>query len=174
MMAPLYDHKPESTCLLGPTLCGYFDYDTWTLSLTIWVLFQLTWSVFLLGVQLYQIAVGMTTNESANMKRYSYMNTYTAALPVDDATSGKDSSLLSEETRRQQQHNHGSGFCPCLQLVAGARAVHKARKQTKIGNVFDHGCWNNCLGFWIEPNTIDYHQLYDVQQLNKRTADMQV
>ncbi|KAG0740430.1 hypothetical protein G6F57_004835 [Rhizopus arrhizus] len=172
MTAPIYDHGPESTCLLGSTICGYFDYDTWTLSLTIWVVFQLTWSVFLLGVQFYQVGVGITTNESANMNRYSYMNTDTSLLSVGGGTAGTDGPSLSEEGRGHH-HQHGSNFCPCLQLVAGAHAVHKARRRTKAGNVFDHGCWNNCLDFWTEPNAINYHELYDIRQLSKQTGVME-
>ncbi|KAI9247351.1 ankyrin repeat-containing domain protein [Sporodiniella umbellata] len=162
--SPIYEHVPESTCFLGNTLCGYFNFDTWTLSITLWTLFQLTWSVFLLGVQLYQVAVGITTNESANMNRYSYMN-----------VEGLGGSIAGSEGPSVVSHaNHGSGFCPCLQLVAGARAVHQARKKTKVGNVFDHGCWNNCIEFWTESDQVNYHTLYDIKQLEAKSPIMHV
>ncbi|KAI8350886.1 ankyrin repeat-containing domain protein, partial [Choanephora cucurbitarum] len=182
--APIYDRGPDSTCLLGSTVCGYFDYDTWTLSLTIWVLIQLTWSVFLLGVQLYQIAVAMTTNESANVNRYSYMkapaNGITSSLPVG-AVNGVEGSdgpsalpLNGEPQNHHHHHHHHGGFCPCLQLVAGARALHKARNQPGSGvkrNVFDHGCWANCLDFWSDSTEgkshgVNYYELYDIHQIN--------
>lgn len=174
--APIYDHGPDSTCLLGATVCGYFDYDTWTLALTIWVVFQLTWSMFLLGVQLYQVAIGMTTNESANANRYAYMNATNHPMVVGGSTEGTDGPSVMEG---HGGHGGHGGFCPCLQLVAGARAVHKARhrqKNTK-GNVFDHGCWNNCLDFWTESadgkSAVNYYELYDVQQLNHRVFTLQ-
>lgn len=143
-----------------------------------WVVFQLTWSLFLLAVQLYQVAIGMTTNESANANRYSYMN---ASNPnglisaVAGGTEGTDGPSALEG------HNHAqSGFCPCLQLVAGARALHKARNRrgsASKGNVFDHGCWNNCLDFWTEStqgkNSVNYYELYNVHQLNNRTFTLQ-
>ncbi|KAI8059378.1 ankyrin repeat-containing domain protein [Gilbertella persicaria] len=177
--APIYDRGPDSTCLLGSTVCSYFDYDTWTLSLTLWVLIQLTWSMFLLGVQLYQIAVAITTNESANVSRYSYMNASPAnlvsTLPVGVATGteGSDgpSTLSTHEVHR---HHHHGGFCPCLQLVAGARALHKARNRpgnTIKSNAFDHGCWNNCLDFWSDSTegkngSVNYYELYDIHQMD--------
>ncbi|KAI9485347.1 MAG: DHHC palmitoyltransferase-domain-containing protein [Benjaminiella poitrasii] len=183
--APIYDHGPESACLLGSTMCGYFSYDTWTLSLTIWILIQLTWSIFLLGVQLYQIAVAMTTNESANINRYSYMNIDHSATNglisnlaiAGGSTEGSDGPSI---TSAPHHHGHANGFCPCLQLVAGARAVHKARSNRRNGtiksNVFDHGCWNNCVEFWSDPTegghgSINYFELYDIHQLyyNKHT-----
>jgi hypothetical protein len=181
--APIYDHGPDSTCLLGSTICGYFDYDTWTLALTIWVLIQLTWSLFLLGVQLYQVAVAMTTNESANASRYSYMNTthpnMISNLAVGGGMEGSDGPSAIEAEGHHHGHRHGDGgFCPCLQLVAGARALHKARNRRGNsnmikGNVFDHGCWNNCMDFWSDSTSgangsVNYYELYDVHQMNKR------
>lgn len=77
-------------------------------------------------------------------------------------------------------HHHTGGFCPCLQLVAGARAIHKARNNrgnVSKGNVFDHGCWNNCLDFWTEStkgkSSVNYYELYNVHQLNNRTFTLQ-
>lgn len=170
--SPIYDHKVDSACLIGSTVCGYFDYDAWTLSLTVWVLFQLTWTVFLLVVQLYQVAVGTTTNESANINRYAYMNANTSLIAAGGGTAGTDGPSISEEAGPRHHHHHKGSFCPCLQLVAGAHAVHKARRHTRKGNVFDHGCWNNCLDFWLEPNAINYYELYDIQQLRKRTEQV--
>lgn len=72
------------------------------------------------------------------------------------------------------RHLSNSNFCPCLQMVAGARAIHKARSRRQNGgggpsNVFDHGCWANCVEFWSDPNdgAINWYELYDVRQLQK-------
>lgn len=192
--APIYDHGPDSTCLLGSTVCGYFNYDTWTLALTIWVLFQLTWSLFLLGVQLYQVAVAMTTNESANANRYGYMNANmhpngmmaNLAVGAVGGTAGSDGPSAGVEEAAaggHHGHNHGhghGGFCPCLQLVAGARALHKARNRRNSasrGNVFDHGCWNNCLDFWTysydgKSGNVNYYELYDIHQMKNASSTL--
>ncbi|GAN10451.1 palmitoyltransferase akr1 [Mucor ambiguus] len=183
--APIYDHGPDSACLLGSTVCGYFDYDTWTLALTIWVLFQLTWSMFLLGVQLYQVAVGMTTNESANVNRYAYMNANQGMitnLTVGGIEGSDGPSATGAEPGHHHGHGHGQGgFCPCLQLVAGARALHKARNRrgniNKAGNVFDHGCWNNCMDFWAPDGGasggVNYYEIYDIHQINYKQKQQQ-
>lgn len=75
-------------------------------------------------------------------------------------------------------HHHGHGhqsssFCPCLQLFAGARALHKARSKRgslNRGNVFDHGLWRNCVEFWSDPTeggsgAFNYYELYHVDHL---------
>lgn len=155
--------------------------------MTVWTLFQLTWSLFLLGVQLYQVAVAMTTNESANANRYAYMNApnngliSNLAVGAVGGTEGSDGPLdgvaIQEPGHHHGHHHHGGGssFCPCLQLVAGARALHKARNRhsgvTK-GNVFDHGCWNNCLDFWTENThgkngSVNYYEIYNTHQLSQ-------
>ncbi|KAI8997043.1 hypothetical protein BDB01DRAFT_840561 [Pilobolus umbonatus] len=173
--APIEDPDIDNPCLLGTNVCSYFQYDTWTLSLTIWVVLQLTWSLFLLIVQLYQIAVGLTTNESANANRYGYINVNSPAhapLDIESAT------IPTEEGNVPGKHaaNGHGGLCPCLQLVAGARALHKVRRRqgnSTKGNAFDHGCWNNCLDFWSESTegkngSVNYYELYDVDQMNNR------
>ncbi|KAG2230295.1 hypothetical protein INT48_001537 [Thamnidium elegans] len=179
--SPIYDQGPDSTCLLGSTVCGYFNFDTWTLALTIWTVFQLTWSMFLLGVQLYQVAIAMTTNESANANRYSYMNASNPTGLISTVAGGTEGTDGPTTGEGHHGHGHSGGFCPCLQLVAGARALHKARNRrgsvTK-GNVFDHGCWNNCLDFWTESTqgknaSVNYYELYSVHQLNNRTFTLQ-
>lgn len=125
----------------------------------------------------------MTTNESANANRYGYMN---ASNPtglistVAGGTEGTDGpNLDGQPSRNGRRHGHG-GFCPCLQLVAGARALHKVRNNRGVtkGNVFDHGCWNNCIDFWTESTqgknaSINYYDLYSVHQLNNRTFTLQ-
>lgn len=150
--SPLYEGGIEGSCLLGQIICGYFEFDTWTISLTIWVLIQLSWSVFLLGVQLYQIAVATTTNESANAHRYAYLN--------ENSNSNNILPTHTNETpvAPTAGHHHGgggvAGFLPCLQLFAGARALHRhrTRQVNKNSNPFDHGCIKNCIDFWTEEN----------------------
>ncbi|KAI8328320.1 DHHC palmitoyltransferase-domain-containing protein [Chlamydoabsidia padenii] len=169
-----YIRGTDGTCFLGQTICGYFQYDSWTLSLTIWVLIQLSWSVFLLGVQLYQIAVATTTNESANAHRYSYMKEGIVPAAGTVADSDGPTSI----------HNHGgpSSFLPCLQLFAGARALHRSRarqpgQQQSRGNPFDNGCLKNCMEFWTEDcegkdqSHINWYHVYNVQEIMNQHYD---
>ncbi|KAI8071555.1 DHHC palmitoyltransferase-domain-containing protein [Gongronella butleri] len=191
-LSPLYFRPADGTCFLGPTVCGFFQFDSWTLSLTLWVLLQLSWSVFLLGVQFYQIAVATTTNESANAHRYEYLN---EGIAIGGGTAGSDgpdpllqplngngASAPPPPQQGHAHHHHGSGFLgflPCLQLFAGARALHRHRarqngvvsRRPAPTNPFDHGCIRNCVEFWTEdgsqPGSVNWDKIYTVQDMMK-------
>ncbi|KAI8384444.1 uncharacterized protein BYT42DRAFT_562562 [Radiomyces spectabilis] len=191
--APITEVQSEDGCFLGSTLCSYFAFDTWTLALTIWTSFQLSWSLVLLVVQCYQIAVATTTNESANAHRYGYMNGQPADGPsmvanlaagaaggvagVDgpDLNPNGGPAVHSHGHRHAHGHGHAGGFCPCMQLFAGARSLHKQRTRRRNagqlgGNAFDQGCWTNCVEFWSDSHdgrsgNVNWYELYDVGQI---------
>ncbi|KAF9905790.1 palmitoyltransferase akr1 [Lobosporangium transversale] len=73
VMSPKYDPKSPNPCLLGPSLCSYFQYDAFTTTLAFWSIFQMTWPGLLFIVQLYQIGQAKTTNEALNHHRHSYL-----------------------------------------------------------------------------------------------------
>ncbi|KAF9117062.1 palmitoyltransferase akr1 [Mortierella sp. AM989] len=73
VMSPKYSPLESNPCVLGDTLCGYFQYDAFTTTLAIWSVLQMTWPGLLLFVQLYQIGQGKTTNEALNFQRHSYL-----------------------------------------------------------------------------------------------------
>ncbi|KAI9490611.1 DHHC palmitoyltransferase-domain-containing protein [Zychaea mexicana] len=187
--APVLLGGKNPTCFLGETVCSYFLYDTWTIALAMWASLQLSWSICLLCVQTYQIAVATTTNESANAHRYTYMNqndpSMMAQMAVGGGVAGSDGPGTggpSEGGHHPHGHGHAhahgaqghshSGFCPCLQLFAGARALHKQRSNRRPGmsrgNVFDQGCWTNCVEFWTDAqdSKFNWYELYDTQQIN--------
>ncbi|KAG0224280.1 palmitoyltransferase akr1 [Actinomortierella wolfii] len=68
------DYKPieGQPCLLGTDLCRFFQHDAYTTTLAFWTMFQGTWPILLFVVQISQIAMARTTNESMNYQRYSY------------------------------------------------------------------------------------------------------
>lgn len=180
----------STTCFLGDTVCSYFLWDAWTIALGLWVCLQLSWSVCLLLVQSYQIAVATTTNESANAHRYSYMYHQDQGMMAQMAAgpggglAGSDGPMATAATTGAHHHggghSHGAGgFCPCMQLFAGARALHKQRRSRRArgsigGNVFDQGCWNNCVQFWSDgpdgrSGQYNWYELYDTQELQSYT-----
>ncbi|KAK9659712.1 palmitoyltransferase akr1, partial [Basidiobolus ranarum] len=79
--APIYEPILSQPCFLGDQVCGYFQYDSWTSVMTIWVMLNCSWATFLSILQSYQIAIAITTNESFNSHRYSYL-----AAPIPSMT----------------------------------------------------------------------------------------
>ncbi|ORY00676.1 ankyrin, partial [Basidiobolus meristosporus CBS 931.73] len=77
----IYEPIPSQPCLLGDQVCGYFQYDAWASVMVIWVLLNCSWATFLSILQSYQIAIAITTNESFNSHRYSYL-----AAPIPSMT----------------------------------------------------------------------------------------
>ena len=63
----------ETTCSFPRPICTASNYDTFALSITIWAVLQLSWTLVLLGVQVWQICKQVTTLEVSNLGRYGYM-----------------------------------------------------------------------------------------------------
>ncbi|GAA5930301.1 ankyrin repeat domain-containing DHHC palmitoyltransferase family protein [Sporobolomyces koalae] len=64
----------DASCSFVPTpLCQAIEFDTFALAITVWAALQLTWTVILLGVQIWQISKQVTTLEVSNLGRYGYM-----------------------------------------------------------------------------------------------------
>ena len=61
------------SCVMSASACRYFSFSPLISTTTFYLLFQLIWISILLLIQSYQISFGMTTNEAANYRRYSYM-----------------------------------------------------------------------------------------------------
>ncbi|KAJ2083423.1 palmitoyltransferase akr1 [Coemansia sp. RSA 988] len=59
----VYDPIPGQPCYLGDYACGLFQSDSWTVVTTGWISLNCLWVIILLLSQLYQIAIGQTTNE---------------------------------------------------------------------------------------------------------------
>jgi len=198
--APVYDPIPSEPCFLDDMLCGFFQYDTWTMSLGIWLALQLIWTIGLICMQSYQIASAKTTNEMANFHRYSYFGNRSggnvreqilatlAAGPGasgaaqvgdhngDDLTATDDGIDEGFGDHAHQGHGHHSEHNGVLRLFGG-----KSRKRfhhtchNSNGNPFDFGCWNNCVDFWSQGQggmlqNIDWYGLFDVPLVERRTS----
>ncbi|KAI9477612.1 palmitoyltransferase akr1 [Coemansia sp. RSA 989] len=59
----VYDPIPGRPCYLSDHVCGMFQSDSWTMVTACWIVLNCMWVLFLLASQLFQIAVGKTTNE---------------------------------------------------------------------------------------------------------------
>ncbi|ORZ23447.1 ankyrin repeat-containing domain protein [Absidia repens] len=132
-----------TSCKLGVTACSYFAYDAFTFSLAIWSAFQLIWVGMLLIVQLYQIAVSITTNENTNAQRYAYLHHHHRLQKNRQWTSHGQSAMIDDTA------DNDNNLC--------------LRRSKVRGNVFDEGCWNNCVTFWMHPSPI-WHNIYDIPE----------
>ncbi|KAI7828390.1 hypothetical protein BX661DRAFT_181987 [Kickxella alabastrina] len=92
----VYDPIPGQPCYLGESMCGLFQADAWAVVLTGWLGINCSWAGFLLVSQLYQVAVGCTTNEMT-----------TGYLRV--APRGKDGHQCKHGHSHAHGHGHGHG-----------------------------------------------------------------
>ncbi|POG63213.1 palmitoyltransferase [Rhizophagus irregularis DAOM 181602=DAOM 197198] len=197
--APTYFPKPSEPCLLNDMLCGFFQYDTWTMSLGIWAALQLTWTIGLICMQAYQIASAKTTNEMANFHRYSYFGNRnggnvreqilatlvagpgaSGAAQVgdnggDDLTATEDGMDGGFGDHAQEHHNYHE-HSRILRLFGGngKRRSHHHASHNSDGNPFDFGCWNNCVDFWSQGQggmlqNVNWYGLFDVPLVERRT-----
>lgn len=70
--SPAYVAIASDPCILGDSLCSYFQHDAFTTTLAFWSMFQVTWPGLLFFVQLYQVGQSKTTNEAMNFQRQTY------------------------------------------------------------------------------------------------------
>ncbi|KAL1920636.1 uncharacterized protein VTP21DRAFT_1013 [Calcarisporiella thermophila] len=176
-MSPPYEPIEGDTCLLGPTVCGWFQYDTWTVTLGLWLSIHLTWSIILCLMQSYQIAIAMTTNENANIHRYEYLRggsrgisdqvvAKLAAGPSGLVNEGAAGNGRSETHANPHRHQHRH-----LSLWPfGRRRNYQSLAPGR--NPFDYGGVQNCLGFWTRDQHgplkhVDWFSIYDVESLKR-------
>ncbi|KAI7871722.1 ankyrin repeat-containing domain protein [Spinellus fusiger] len=173
--APILPHvsPEEMKCFVGPTLCSYFAYDTWTLVLSMWATFHLCWCTCLLMIQLYQISTAVTTNESINMSRYGYLNKARRPLPAmrsqPPQTTPPPSNTTGVSVATSTAPSERSALL-CLPLFSGTH-THPRKAQRAMmrqGNAFDHGCRTNCMDFWSNEDATHWYHAYDMDQLSGR------
>jgi palmitoyltransferase ZDHHC13/17 len=173
------------SCPLPSDLCAITHYDPFLFSVAIWSTLQLSWTIVLLGSQLWQIARQMTTLEVSNLGRYGFMggrggtslnaqmghqhqNQHHRAGSADDSDS---------QTPHAHRHTGGSvsGFLCCgsggfLMNLLGfdrftrGKAVDGLARAGSAVNPFDLGLVGNCKDFWSAGRElgVEYERLYDV------------
>ncbi|KAJ1673422.1 palmitoyltransferase akr1 [Spiromyces aspiralis] len=136
-----YDPIPGQPCYLGDLVCGIFQSDAWGIYLAIWTGFNLLWSLALLFIQLYQIAIGKTTNETSSRRHKHAHPTSTAdriiqSIPgiavggIGGSTGDESSSAGVTEadgrnfSKTQRKLSPFAVALPCLALFLGNRRHH--------------------------------------------------
>lgn len=173
-----------ASCILPTTLCRASHYDTFLLTTLFWSSLQLSWTVILLGAQLWQIGRQMTTLEVSNMGKYGFMG----GRPAPVNQQGRTNSSATESLESSQDHVHGSN---CDHSTSTSGGGGKRTKSTKsfllkilgidrftsghatksllahsslADNPFDLGLISNCNDFWSRGGRlgVDYERLYSI------------
>ncbi|KAK4046849.1 palmitoyltransferase akr1 [Microbotryomycetes sp. JL221] len=183
------DLPSSGECGLFAPFCQAGNYDAFALGITVWVGLQLTWTIVLLGAQLWQIARQMTTLEVSNVGRYGYMGgkphqqharQMSVHASVDDE--GEASLALGEDGATESSHVHGpsckhkrdkggvrkraAGLLKILGIdrFTEGKAAQGLANSSQVTNPFDLGLFGNCRDFWSRGRElgVDYIRLYDV------------
>lgn len=164
----------EECAVISPELCKVLSKDPFTIVLSIWAAFQLTWVTMLLCVQLLQVARNLTTYES--MRGHLHSHTRADALnsfvttgdtsqdisgggnaPTNGFGSGQDT---GDTPRRPQpkasiwdQWKRLLGIDTFLTIALHGSQGEQIRRQRQ-GNPFSRGVVANCKDFWCDASPI--------------------
>ena len=154
------------TCnVISEDLCKILHKDPYTILLTGWAAFQLTWVTMLLLVQLLQIARALTTFESmrGHLNSHTPAETLTTFVttgatsqetgsgPLNGAGSGQDTG--DQPRRPQKKHSVWEQWKRLLGLdtfFATAFRGSRANQARDRGNPFSRGIITNCKDFWCD------------------------
>ncbi|EFQ91945.1 hypothetical protein PTT_11050 [Pyrenophora teres f. teres 0-1] len=154
--------------IISPELCKILNKDPFTIVLSIWAAFQLTWVTMLLCVQLLQIARNLTTYES--MRGHLHNKTPADALntfvTTGDTTqevsgsgntngfgSGQDTGDIPARSQPKasiwEQWKRLLGIDTFLTIALNGSQGERRRRQ-RAGNPFSRGIVTNCKEFWCD------------------------
>lgn len=177
-------------CILPTPLCAASHYDNFALSVVFWSALQLSWTVILLGAQLWQIARQLTTLEVSNLGRYGFMGGKTSAnaqqglvdrwhadrasAPEEDHEHGPNCDHSAKPSAKKGKGNFLLKILGIDRFTNG-KAAEGLAKATKGANPFDLGIFINCLDFWKGGREldIDYLRFYEIpsEGLEKRRKE---
>lgn len=153
--------------VLSEDLCKVLNKDPYTIVLSIWTAFQLTWVTMLLVVQLLQVARNLTTYESMRGHLHSHtpaealntsvttgdtsQETAGGSAPTNGFGSGQD---IGEGAQRpHHKHSLWDQWKRLLGLdtfVATALQGSQANQRQNRGNPFSRGVITNCKDFFCD------------------------
>ncbi|KAI4941028.1 hypothetical protein J4E91_011021 [Alternaria rosae] len=159
--------------VISPELCKVLNKDPFTIVLSIWAAFQLTWVTMLLCVQLLQIARNLTTYES--MRGHLHGATPADALnsfvttgdtsqdvsggagsaPTNGFGSGQDTGDIPRRPQPKasiwDQWKRLLGIDTFLTIALHGSQGEQIRRQRR-GNPFSRGIVTNCKDFWCDAS----------------------
>ena len=186
------DLSPDAYCpALVPTLvCTATTDDPFAFAVSSWACLQLTWTVILLGAQLWQVARQMTTLEVSNVGRYGYMGgkpSMTAASQFgaidkfqtrsgsSTPSSGDDPVSLAHAPRLPDEKKGTFSYLLKLlgldRFTSRGKAISGLAHATRgdVTNPFDLGVRSNCVDFWTRGKElgVEYERLFEIPEAGR-------
>lgn len=175
----------SSSCFLPNSVCAVTAQNPFLFIVAIWSTLQLSWTLVLLGSQLWQVARQMTSLEVSNLGRYGYMGGRAVTNIQQSQHSHDHDNHDHSHGAHGHRHKHGAaggssgggnghggnGGCTGFVLnILGfdrftrGKATEGLVRASKASNPFDFGCRSNCKDFWTAGGElgIEYQRLYDV------------
>jgi hypothetical protein len=186
---PWHEGTPAKGCILPQPICLAAAYDTEAFAVAGWAMLQLSWTLIVLGSQLWQISRQLTTFELSNLGRYGFMGGHVVVggPGVGGAHAGNNQALSTDglpvhaHAHGGHGHRHGHSALGAvgalgkklpgklmhlvgLDLYTRGRAGAGMKRAEAASNPFDHGLRRNCEDFWTRGRTlgVDYTTLYDI------------
>ncbi|KAH8709994.1 AFG1-like ATPase-domain-containing protein [Phaeosphaeriaceae sp. PMI808] len=161
--------KKVECAVLSDDLCKIYNKDPYTIVLSIWAAFQLTWVTMLLCVQLLQVARNLTTLES--MRGHLHSNTPADALNSfvttgdtsqdvlggNSATNGFGSGQDTSDAPRARQPKPSiiDQWKRLLGLDTFVATASQTGQRQRRGNPWSQGMVTNCKDFFCDVSTAD-------------------
>ncbi|XP_014553052.1 hypothetical protein COCVIDRAFT_108672 [Bipolaris victoriae FI3] len=160
--------------IISPELCKVLNKDPFTIVLSIWAAFQLTWVTMLLCVQLLQIARNLTTYES--MRGHLHNHTTADAVnsfvttgdtsqevsgggnaPTNGFGSGQDTGDVPRRPEPKasilDQWKRLLGIDTFVTIALQGSQGGQTRRQRQV-NPFSRGIATNCKDFWCDASPL--------------------
>jgi hypothetical protein len=179
--------------VLPAWLCAATAHDTFLFAVTCWATLQLSWTLLLVGSQLWQVARQLTTLEVSNLGRYGFMGGRGGGPSLGAQMGhqhgpgghahGEAGGDAGDAIAAQNAHAHkhggrcGGGLSFLLHITGTdrftkGRAADGLARAAKAPNPFDAGVLGNCRDFWTNGGAlgVDYTRVYDVPPEGFREA----
>ncbi|TIA87859.1 hypothetical protein E3P99_02900 [Wallemia hederae] len=152
-------------CLMPQKLCIASHQDGFLFAMTAWVSLQLSWTIVLLGTQLWQIARQLTSLEVSNLGRFGFMGGKGTSAAEQQGLVNKQRQMLVNNANPTKAKKP-SFLLQILGLdrFTKGKAGEGLARSSKANNPFDLGVIGNCLDFWTNGRQlgVDWTEVYAI------------
>jgi hypothetical protein len=171
----IVDTPKDVECnVLSDDLCKIINKDPFTIILSIWAAFQLSWVTMLLAVQLLQVARNLTTYESmrGHLDSHTPADAVTSFVTTGDTSqdvapgsaptngfgSGQDTGDRPSRPQKKlslwEQWKRLLGIDSFINTALNGSAANQPRNRGGGGNPFSRGILTNCKDFFCDGSPL--------------------